>query len=30
MVHHPQYVFNDAILPAGAASWVALTEKYLN
>jgi hippurate hydrolase len=29
MVHHPQYVFNDAILPVGAAYWVALAEKYL-
>ena len=29
MVHHPQYVFNDDILPVGAAYWVALTEKYL-
>ena len=29
MVHHPQYVFNDEILPVGAAYWVALTEQYL-
>jgi hippurate hydrolase len=29
MVHHPQYVFDDAILPMGAAYWVALTEQYL-
>ena len=29
MVHHPQYVFNDAILPIGAAYWVTLTETYL-
>jgi hippurate hydrolase len=29
MVHHPQYVFNDDILPVGAAYWVALTEGYL-
>jgi hippurate hydrolase len=29
MVHHPRYVFNDDILPAGAAYWVALTEHYL-
>ena len=29
MVHHPQYVFNDAILAMGAAYWVALTERYL-
>ena len=27
--HHPQYVFNDDILPVGAAYWVALTEQYL-
>src|SRR5688572_8353731 len=30
MVHHPQYVFNQDILPYGAAYWVALTEAYLN
>jgi hypothetical protein len=29
MVHHPQYVFDDAILPMGAAYWVALAENYL-
>ena len=29
MVHHPQYVFDDHILPVGAAYWVALTEHYL-
>ena len=29
MVHHPHYVFNDDILPVGAAYWVALTEQYL-
>lgn len=29
MVHHPQYVFNDDILPVGAAYWVVLTERYL-
>ena len=29
MVHHPRYVFNDAILPMGAAYWVTLTEQYL-
>ena len=29
MVHHPQYVFDDAILPVGAAYWVTLTEHYL-
>jgi hippurate hydrolase len=30
MVHHPRYVFNDEILPMGAAYWVALTEQYLS
>ncbi len=25
----PQYVFNDDILPIGAAYWVALAEQYL-
>jgi hippurate hydrolase len=30
MVHHPRYVFNDEILPIGAAYWVALTEQYLS
>jgi hippurate hydrolase len=29
MVHHPQYVFDDSILPKGAAFWVALAENYL-
>ena len=29
MVHHPRYVFNDDILPLGAAYWVALAEQYL-
>lgn len=29
MVHHPEYFFNQAILPVGAAYWVALTESYL-
>ena len=29
MVHHPQYVFNDAILAIGAAYWVTLTQQYL-
>jgi hippurate hydrolase len=29
MVHHPRYVFDDAILATGAAYWVALTEQYL-
>jgi hippurate hydrolase len=30
MVHHPKYVFNDAILATGAAYWVTLTERYLS
>ncbi len=29
MVHHPQYVFNQEILPVGAAYWVGLTESFL-
>ena len=29
MVHHPQYVFSDDILPMGAAYWVTLTEQHL-
>lgn len=29
MVHHPEYFFNQKILPVGAAYWVALTEGYL-
>ncbi len=29
MVHHPEYYFNQNILPIGAAYWVALTESYL-
>lgn len=29
MVHHPQYIFNQDILPIGAAYWVGLTEEYL-
>jgi len=29
MVHHPKYVFNQEILPIGAAYWVALVEDYL-
>ena len=29
MVHHPQFVLNEGILPKGAAYWVALTEGYL-
>jgi metal-dependent amidase/aminoacylase/carboxypeptidase family protein len=30
MVHHPQYIFDDDILPMGAAYWVTLTEQYLH
>ncbi|MBI1620205.1 M20 aminoacylase family protein [Aquamicrobium zhengzhouense] len=29
MVHHPEYFFNQNILPLGAAYWAALTEGYL-
>ena len=29
MVHHPEFIFNQDILPKGAAYWVALTEGYL-
>jgi hippurate hydrolase len=29
MVHHPEYRFNQAILPVGAAYWVALVENLL-
>jgi hippurate hydrolase len=29
MVHHPQYIFNQEILPIGAAYWIGLTEAYL-
>ncbi|RYF86119.1 MAG: amidohydrolase [Chitinophagaceae bacterium] len=29
MVHHPQYIFNQDILPVGAAYWVGLAEEYL-
>jgi len=29
MVHHPEYVFDQDILPLGAAYWVGLTEEYL-
>jgi hippurate hydrolase len=29
MVHHPEYRFNQEILPIGAAYWVALVENYL-
>lgn len=29
MVHHPEYIFNQDILPLGAAYWVGLTEEYL-
>lgn len=30
MVHHPEYVFDQDILPLGAAYWVALVEDYLS
>ncbi|MBD8018062.1 M20 aminoacylase family protein [Kaistella pullorum] len=29
MVHHPQYVFDQQLLPVGARYWVALVENYL-
>ena len=29
MVHHPQYVLDQRILPMGAAYWVVLTEGRL-
>ena len=29
MVHHPQFILNQPILPKGAAYWVALTVGYL-
>lgn len=29
MVHHPQFAFNPANLPRGAAYWVALAEGYM-
>ena len=29
MVHHPQFILDQGILPKGAAYWVALTEGYL-
>lgn len=29
MVHHPEYVLDQDILPVGAAYWVTLTESYL-
>lgn len=29
MVHHPEFVFNQDILPIGAAYWVALAEGHL-
>lgn len=29
MVHHPEYVFNQDILPIGAAYWVSLAQAYL-
>ena len=29
MVHHPQYNFNDEILPYGASYWARLVEQIL-
>lgn len=29
MVHHPEFIFNQELLPIGAAYWVALVEAYL-
>ncbi|MBD3658638.1 MULTISPECIES: M20 aminoacylase family protein [Marinobacter] len=29
MVHHPEYAFDPANLPVGAAYWVAITQHYL-
>jgi hippurate hydrolase len=29
MVHNPQYDFNDANLPIGAAYWTRLVERFL-
>ena len=29
MVHHPRFVFNQDVLPKGAAYWVSLAEGYL-
>lgn len=29
MVHHPNYIFNQDILPIGAAYWVGLAQEYL-
>ena len=29
MVHHPEYDFNDAIIPLGASYWIALAEELL-
>jgi hippurate hydrolase len=29
MVHHPEYDFNDAVIPAGSSWWVELAERRL-
>jgi hippurate hydrolase len=29
MVHHPEYDFNDEVIPVGASYWAALTQDYL-
>jgi len=29
MIHHPEYDFNDAVIPIGASYWVSLTEDCL-
>lgn len=29
MVHHPNYVFNQDLLPIGAAYWISMVEEYL-
>lgn len=29
MVHHPEYIFNQDLLPLGAAYWAALVQSYL-
>jgi hippurate hydrolase len=29
MVHHPHFVFDQGILPKGAAYWVALAQGHL-
>jgi hippurate hydrolase len=29
MLHHPQYDFNDDVLPTGASFWATLAEQLL-